>query len=148
MSSETVELIRRAYRAVGEAYETGDLGPVIEEFCHPDVVFSNEAVVSGYPDRGEWLGREGVLRFGAAQMEAFKRMWIKPLDFIDAGDRVVVPLELGGHGRHTDIEIKLSVTHLLTVRDGRVARIDVYERIDEALAAAGVTGAARVPGQR
>ena len=140
MSKENVELLRRAYAALDEAYRTGDLESVIEEFCHPDVIFSNESVVSGYPERGEWRGREGVLQFGAAQTEAFREMWLKPREFIDAGDRVVVPLEVGGRGRHTDIEIKLSVTHVVTVRDGKASRIDVYERIDEALEAAGLPG--------
>lgn len=138
MSSENVELVRRAYAAAVEAYKTGDLAPVFAEFADPDIVFSNETVTSGYPERGEWRGRDGLLQFASGQVEAFKEMWMRPDEFIDAGDRVVVPLRLGGRGRHTDIEIELSVIHVVTVRNGRAARIDVFDRMDRAFEAAGL----------
>jgi ketosteroid isomerase-like protein len=138
MSPENVELARRAYAAMGNAYKTGDLLPVIEDFCDPEIVFSNEAVVSGYPEKGEWHGHEGLLQFGVGQTEAFQQMWIEPEEFIDAGDSVVIPLRLGGKARHTGIEIGFSVVHVVTFRDGKAVRIDLYAETTEALAAVGL----------
>jgi ketosteroid isomerase-like protein len=137
MSQENVELVRRGYTAMREAYEAGDIEPVIDEFCHPDVVFNTEALTR-YPRRGEWHGEEGLLNFGLGQMEAFEKMWLEPDDFIDAGDRVLVPLRIGGKARHTGLPVEFSVIHAVTVRDGKTARIDVYERLEEAIKAAGL----------
>jgi ketosteroid isomerase-like protein len=123
---------------VSDAYETGDLLPVIEEFCDPEIVFNNEAIVSGYPEKGEWHGHPGLLQFGVGQTEAFKQMWLEPEEFIDAGDRVVIPLRLGGKARHTGIEIDFSVVHVVTLRDGKAVRIDVYAQRPEALEAVGL----------
>ena len=139
MSRENVEIARRAYAAMGVAYNTGDLLPVIEEFCDAEIVFNNEAIVSGYPEKGEWHGHEGLLQFGAGQTEAFQQMWIEPQEFVDAGDSVVIPLRLGGKARHTGIEIGFSVVHAVTFRDGKAVRIDVYAERTEALKAVGLT---------
>ena len=140
MSEENVERARRAYIAMREAYAAGDiesLTDLADEFCHPDLVFSTEALTR-YPRRGEWHGPEGLLKFGLGQMEAFEDMWLEPDDFIDAGDRVLVQLRIGGTARHTGLPVEFSVIHAVTDRDGKAARIDVYEQLDEAIKAAGL----------
>jgi ketosteroid isomerase-like protein len=139
MSRENVEVAGRAYAAMNDAYKTGDLLPVVEEFCDPEIVFNNEAILTGYPERGEWRGHEGLLQFGAGQTEAFQQMWLKPEEFIDAGDKVVVPLQLGGKARHTGIEVEFSVVHVVTLRDEKAVRIDVYAEMSEALEAVGLS---------
>ena len=139
MSRENVELARRAYAAMSDAYQTGDLLPVIQEFCDPQIVFNNEAIVSGYPERGEWRGHEGLLQFGAGQTEAFRQMWLKPEEFIDAGDRVVIPLSLGGQARHSGIDVSFSVVHVVTFRDQKAVRIDLYAERATALEALGLS---------
>jgi ketosteroid isomerase-like protein len=65
-------------------------------------------------------------------------MWLKPEEFIDAGDRMVVPLQLGGKARHTGIEVEFSVVHVVTLRDEKAVRIDVYAEMSEALEAVGL----------
>jgi predicted lipid-binding transport protein (Tim44 family) len=114
VSQENVERARRAYTAMREAYKAGDiesLTDLADEFCHPDLVFSTEAL---------------------------ENMWLEPDDFIDAGDRVLVQLRIGGTARHAGLPVEFSVIHSVTVRDGKAARIDVYERVEEAIKAAGL----------
>jgi ketosteroid isomerase-like protein len=141
MSEENVDRVRRAYSAMREAYTAGDvesLTNLAEEFCHTDLIFSTKALTR-FPRRGEWHGPEGLLKFGLSQMEVIEDMRLEPDDFIDAGDRVLVRLRIGGTARHTGLPVEFSVIHAITYRDGKAARIDVYERLEEALEAAGLS---------
>jgi ketosteroid isomerase-like protein len=66
--------------------------------------------------------------------------WIEADEFLDCEDRVVVSWRGGGIGRISRIPIEWDETHLYTVRDGKVTRVDEYRTRAEALEAAGVPG--------
>jgi ketosteroid isomerase-like protein len=151
MSEENVEIVRRAYEedgdayygrieALHEAYESGNFGeflPIAEEMLDADFVLRTpEGGV--FPEAGtqEWQGREGFIRFVAQQAEAFEAMSIEPDEFIDVGDKVVVPLQWGGRARSTGIEVRFAVVHVVTIRDGKATRLDMYLSKAEALEAA------------
>jgi ketosteroid isomerase-like protein len=80
-------------------------------------------------------GWDGVLAFMANQMPAFEEgsMWIEPLEYIDAGDRLIVPYRFGGRAHHTGIDMEFSFVHVFTQRRGKTVRVDVYETKDEAM---------------
>lgn len=140
MSAANVELIKRGYAAVNAAYAEGSvesLRPLVDETWAEDGVFVTRGAL--FPEAGEWPGREGFLRFIAQQMEAFERMWITPLDFIEAGDRLLVPIKLGGTARHTGIDMEFELFHVFEFRDGQVARLEPFLDRDEALQAVGLT---------
>jgi ketosteroid isomerase-like protein len=140
MSRENVALVRRVYAALNSAYAKGDvddLRPFVGENYTPDLVLKPSGLLP--EGEQEMRGHEGLLRFVAIQMEAFTRMWIEPADFTEAGDKVVVPVRFGGRARHTGIEVEFSVVHVGTLRDGKIARIDMYPSKAEALEAAGLT---------
>jgi ketosteroid isomerase-like protein len=153
MSEENVQLVRRMYEegtaayygrleALHAAQESGDFGefmPFTEEMLHPDFVLKPPEG-SPFPEAGtkEWHGREGFLRFVAGQTEGFDAMSLEPEDFIDAGDRVVVPLQFGGRARHTGLEVSFAVVHVATVRDEKLTRVDIYMTRKEALEAVGL----------
>jgi ketosteroid isomerase-like protein len=62
------------------------------------------------------------------------------MDFIDAGDRVVVPLSWGGRGRASGVEIaEPEETWVFTLRDGKVVHVKEYASKNAALEAAGLT---------
>ena len=147
-----MEIARRLYRegeaayygridALHEAYESGNFSEFLaatEEMLHPDFVL-RPPEDSPFPEAGTGgQGREGFLRFVAGQAEGFDAMSLEPQEFIDAGDRVVVPLQFGGRARHTGLEIKFAVVHVVTIRDGKLARLDIYMSRAEALEAAGL----------
>jgi uncharacterized protein len=140
MSQENVDLARRSYSVLNDAYESGDvtrLLPLAEEAWDPDIVLTTTGRL--FPESGEWRGHEGLLRFTAAQMEAFSQMWVEPQEYIDAGDRLVVPVRLGGQARHTGIAMEFSVVHVLAFRNGKATRLDVFLTKDEALEAVGLS---------
>jgi ketosteroid isomerase-like protein len=153
MAEENVEIVRRMYEdgeaayygrieALHEAIESGDFSEFMaatEQMIDPDFVLS-PAEDSPFPEAGtrEWRGREGFLRFVAGQAEGFVAMSLEPQEFIDAGDRVVVPLQFGGRARYTGIEVNFAVVHVVTIRDRKLARLDIYMSRAEALEAAGL----------
>jgi ketosteroid isomerase-like protein len=100
MSREDIELLRRSYERWNEAYKTGEFLPLIEELCDPEIVLRPAGIL---PESSEMRGHEGVLRFTTNQAEAFEALSVEPEEFIDAGERVVVPVRLGGRARHTGL---------------------------------------------
>jgi uncharacterized protein len=137
MSLENVAVAERAYEVLNDAYRTGDYAATrpFERFCHPDVVLRTSGM---FPESGEYQGFDGLRRFTQNQAEAFEQMSVEPIEFIDAGEHVVVPIRFGGTTRHTGISASFSVTHVWTVRDGRATRIDFYAERAEALEAVGL----------
>ncbi len=154
MSQENVEIVRRMYEdgeaayygrieALHEANESGNFGEFMaatEEMLNPDFVL-RPPEDSPFPEAGtrEWRGRDGFLRFVAGQAESFDAMSLEPEEFIDAGDMVVVPLQFGGQARYTGIEVKFAVVHVVTIRDRKAARLDIYMSRAKALEAAGLS---------
>lgn len=138
MPEQNVELARRWYAALNAAFEKGDfsdLVPFLEAHYDPQVVLRTSGM---FPETAEMHGHAGLLRFITNQMEAFTKMWIEPDQFIVGGEKVVVPVRFGGRARHTGLEAEFSVVHVATIRDGKVARIDMYQGKEEALEAAGL----------
>ncbi len=84
-------------------------------------------------------GHDGIARFIRNQMEAFDELHVEPLEFIDAGERVVVPIRFGGKARYTGMDVTFAVVHIATLRGGKVARLDMFRDRAEALEAAGLS---------
>lgn len=138
MAKGDVELARAGYEAVNEAYRTGDWGPFMqhaETAFDPDIVLEDGSE-SGTFTEGEWRGVDGLVGFIGGQTDVLEDMWVRPEEFIEVGDRLVVPLTFGGRATHTGIPVELSVVHVFTMRDGRGVRLQLFRDRDQALAAA------------
>ena len=135
MSQENLELARRGYAALNEAFRTGNFQEALDEFCDPDIVLTPSGVL---PESREMRGLDGMLRFVSLQTEAFDNFFVEPHAFIDAGKRVVVPVRFGGRAQHTGLDVAFEVVHVLTARDGKWTRIDMYPSEPEALKAVGL----------
>jgi ketosteroid isomerase-like protein len=152
MSQENVELARAMYAELNDtykrgddlhrAYETGDYAEFMDEIertLHDDVVLGTPAG-SPFPEggTGEWRGRDEFVRFVLSQTEAFEEMYIEPEEFIDAADKVVIPLRFGGRARHSGLEVAFPVAHVVTVDQGRIRRVDIFMNRADALQAVGL----------
>jgi ketosteroid isomerase-like protein len=135
MSQEDVELAQRASVALNNALKAGDLRPFLDQFCDPQIVFKPAGIL---PETAEMHGHDGMLQFGRVQAEAFEEFGVEPQDYIDAGDRVVVPLRFGGRARHTGLDVAFEVVYVATARDGKWTRVDTYLSKSEALKAVGL----------
>jgi ketosteroid isomerase-like protein len=127
MSQENVEIVRRIWRAP-------DLESVFG-FYDPAIVWESHFG----PISGAYHGHEGVRRFF--------REWTEPLDafraraetFVDAGDRVVVGTRVWARGKGSGVEGEMPQGMVYTLRDGLVARVDLYETEGMALEAVGLS---------
>jgi ketosteroid isomerase-like protein len=86
------------------------------------------------PYRGVYP-RDRILGFLEELNSTFESVRFEPRDFIDAGDRVVMPMTIRFRGRD-GIEVKAETTNLWVFRDGALARIVLYQETEEALRAA------------
>jgi len=93
----------------------------------------------GWPEGSEpVMGRDAVIRQWERQREAFGSDALELVDLIDAGDRVVVRQIWRAVGRGPDINIEVST--VMTLRKGKIARIDFHLDRAEALKAVGLEG--------
>jgi len=142
VSAHDIENAKAGYAAMNEAYRRNDvevLRPHLEQFCDPDLVFQPAGIL---PDSSGTRHRvDGMLDFMAEQMKAFTEgsMRIEPLEFIDLGDRLVMPYRFGGRARYTGLDVDFSFAHVFTIRDEKCVRIDVFP--DKATALAAVAAA-------
>ncbi len=131
MSRENVEVVRAAL----EAWNRDDWDAILES-ATPDFELDMSRAMG--PFRGVY-GAGQVRRF----WESFAANWesrrFEAHELIEAGEHVVVPVTLHTRGRE-GIEVSARITHLWTLRDGRLARMCMYQDREEALEAAGLAG--------
>jgi ketosteroid isomerase-like protein len=137
MSQENVEVVQRAFEASRRPDQReGDDPDAILEFLDPAVVWE---VRSDLPDADTYTGYEGMRRLFATFREVLDETWYRPVDFIDAGDQVVVPLRWGGRGRASGVEIaEPEETWVFTLRNGKVVHVKEYASKNAALEATGL----------
>jgi len=142
MSEENVEIVRRAYAhfAKGvelvraERFDEWEALPEWELYA-PDVRLDEVAEV---PDADTYEGVDGIKRWVRAGLEAFTDVQWEPREFTPRGPHVLVDVRGNFRGAGSGAEVEMELTHLFTVRDGRVVRITGFLDRAKALEAAAV----------
>jgi ketosteroid isomerase-like protein len=129
MSQENVELARRGF----EAWEQCDLETHLS-LVHEDVVCRQV----GQIDSRTYHGLEGYIEFASEWFEPYEELRFRPSEFIDAGDKVVVEVPQEGRLVGSDQPITGTFWFVITARDGKMARLEIYRERDRALDAAGL----------
>jgi hypothetical protein len=84
-------------------------------------------------------GIEGFIALWRDYLTAWESWVVSPVGFTEVDDeRVLVLLDYHGRSKTHGVEMALEGGNLLTVRDGRVARVELFLRRPDALAAAGL----------
>jgi ketosteroid isomerase-like protein len=136
MSGENVELVRTIYAMVSKTYAGGDYGREdFAPFYHPDVVVRTCGFL---PSDTELHGYDGVREYAATNTQPFQSLFVEPGEYIDAGERVLVPIRFGGEARDTGVETALYVVHVWTIRDGKVSELLIYRKRQDAAEAIGL----------
>ena len=131
MSQENVELVRNAIAA----YNQRDF-EAMRALNQPDVQVDWSA--SRGLEAGVYRGWEEVMRLYQSFFEMFEEVTLEPDRFIESGDSVVVPNSARVRGRD-GIQTVARSTFVFEVRDGRVARVCLYQETHEALEAVGLS---------
>jgi len=74
-----------------------------------------------------------------ASLARWKAEWhdyrLRPEEFVDLGDRVVVTVRLRGRGRGSGVDVDARFYDVYTLRDGKIVRMDQFTERSEALEA-------------
>jgi uncharacterized protein len=131
MSQRNVELLRTALAAYNET------GPeAIFSLIDADFVATIPSSLSVEPD--SYHGIDGMRRYFELWSEVMDEVRFFPLEFIDAGDRVVMPSRVVARSRETGLELEQHVVQVWTIRDGRALSVEAYPTKAEALRAIGI----------
>jgi ketosteroid isomerase-like protein len=137
MSQENVEIVRRLFAA----FEDVDVGSVERRLDEVRETFDPEVEWVAPPHSllasEEYRGYGGIRRFWTQFLSAWDQYGVQVDELIDAGDQVVAVMRLCG--RTNELEVDEARSSLLTLRDGRIVRIEPFASKDGALEAAGLS---------
>lgn len=129
MTGGNLQLARDGF----EALQDGDVEALLP-FVHPEFELTTPPNMAAEPDT--YRGEEGVRRYFSSFYEAMDRVWFEADDFIEVGDRVVIPTTLHTRGRTTGIETEQRVVQVWELKDELAFRIEVYPTVEQAMDAA------------
>jgi ketosteroid isomerase-like protein len=139
VSRENVELVRRLYSGLAsegspQEFEQRLTDDALSRFLDPGIewVPVTESLLA--VDR--YRGFDGVRRYWGDFLSAWESYRVEPLRFYDAGDQVAVVVHIVG--RTHELEVDETRSSLLTVRDGRIVRVESFADPDGARQAAGL----------
>jgi ketosteroid isomerase-like protein len=130
MSQENVRVARAAHRAMQDR----DFDTLIT-LCSEDIEWRQDPRAV---EPGTYHGHDGVRRFFASLYETFEDFMPVPERYLEAGDKVVALLHVRAIGPASGIIIDNDVANVLTMRDGRIAVLQIYLDRAAALADAGL----------
>jgi ketosteroid isomerase-like protein len=138
VSRQNVELVRRLYAELAsegstEEFERRMSDDALGRFLDPEIEWV--PVTESLLAVDSYRGFDGVRRFWGEFLSAWQSYRVETLRFDDAGDRVAVVVHIVA--RTHELEVDETRSSLLTVRHGRVVRVQSYAHPDGARQAAG-----------
>jgi len=133
VSDADVELITRMYRA----WNSGDMAALIDAF---DAEVEVHPALCAFLASTVYRGHDGVVTLYEETYEPWVELHAEPQRFIDAGERIVVVVALHARVPGGQVDVEGEIAQVVTVRGGRIVRLDGYEEPDDAFAAVGVSG--------
>jgi len=119
---ENVQVVQQLYAA----FLRGDIPYVLNELTE-DVEWQEPGPVDILPWAGTHRGREQVARFFTLLSGAFEFEQFEPQEFIAQGDKVVVSVHERVRFRSTGRTLEQDWVEVFTLREGKVAKICLYE---------------------
>jgi ketosteroid isomerase-like protein len=138
-ADENVELVSRLYAELASEgspreFERRFTDETLSAFLDPGIEWIPVAESPQAVD--SYRGFDGVRRFWGEFLSAWESYRVEPLRFDDAGDQVAVVVHIVG--RTHELEVDETRSSLLTVRDGRVVRVESFPDPEGAREAAGL----------
>jgi ketosteroid isomerase-like protein len=134
MSQENVDVARRMLRA----FNDGDIEAIVAE-CDPTVEWEEQSIPGVEP---LYHGHEGVRRWWAATILQEELGSIEGhLEGVkEADDTVIASVRFEAEGTSSGARVQMPVHLVLTFRDGKLIRRQVFLTFAEALEAVGLSG--------
>ena len=112
MSSRNVGVVR----GFNDALAQGDMGGMLD-FLDPQLEWRAPESV---PWGGTFHGREGFREFVGKLLDQPVEFRREMLEYLDAGERIVVLLRQMGRRKGSDTEYDVPEVHIWTIRDGKI----------------------------
>jgi len=130
VSSDNLEIVQRGFDAFNERGVEG-----IIPFVDPEFEATTPPNLASEPDT--YRGHEGIRRWFDSFYEVMDQIRWDASDFQQVGDKVVVEFTLRARGKTTGLDFGQDAVMVWSLHDGRAIRVELFETLDEALAAAG-----------
>jgi ketosteroid isomerase-like protein len=130
MSSENVEIVQRGFDAFNERGVEG-----IVPFIHPEFEATTPPSLASEPDT--YRGPDGIRRWFDSFDEVMDQIRWDGHSFQAFGDKVLVEFTLRARGKTTGLDFGQDAVMVWSLHDGKAIRVELFETLDEALAAAG-----------
>jgi ketosteroid isomerase-like protein len=128
MSQGNLEVVRRIARAFNE----GDVDAIVAEL-DPAVEWEEQPIPGVDP---VYHGHEGVRRWAEAVMgPELGALQAHVEGFTEVGDAVIASTRISGAGQSSGVEVQMYVQIVVTFREGKVARRQVFQTRQQALEA-------------
>ena len=132
--------MRQAYASYNAAFSAPNpqeaIRAFLERFADPEIAFEMDRIVS--IDQPIYHGIDGVMDFIEVLLQSFEQFRQVPERFIDCGDRVMAFTRIEARGRSSGLDINEGWAHLVTVRDGKIVRLQQFRDREAGLEAAGL----------
>ena len=132
MSQENVESVRQAFATFAKE------GPeAMVDFWDTEIELwlPSGMIQAG----GTYRGHAAVLNWMKEWAEAWEEIDYKPEEFTEAGDSVLVSVLYDGRGKESGVRVEGRFWYLITLRDGKTVRWELYPDRTQALEAAGLS---------
>jgi ketosteroid isomerase-like protein len=139
MAIENVEIVRRGYKA----FEEGGVEAILQ-FLDPGIEWHMSAAFTHEPR--VYRGHDGVREVFRFFNERIDDLRADPHEFIEAGDRVIVPVRMHGRLKESGEPVAYELVQVWLGRDGKAIRLVTYPDREAALADADLPGSSRPSG--
>jgi ketosteroid isomerase-like protein len=129
VASENLEIVKRGFDAFNERGVEGII-PLIRS----DFEGTTPPSLASEPDT--YRGPDGIRRWFDSFDEVMDEIRWEPHQFREVGDRVVVEFTLRARGKTTGLDFGQDAVMVWEIREGMASRLDLFQSLDEALAAA------------
>ncbi len=126
MSQENVERVRAGFAA----HNRGDIDSLVEIY-DPEAVFETLLL-------GTHHGKEAIRSLYEENQTNQSGYTVDPVEMIDAGDKVITVVQVGGAGPVSGIALDDQIAFIHTFKNGLVVREQTFSNRDDALEAAGL----------
>jgi ketosteroid isomerase-like protein len=100
--------------------------------CSPDIELRTLESGIGTGVDSSYRGVDGVVRYLQDWLEPFGEFHSTWIEFIDAGDFVLVPNSHWGLGKGSGARVELEMVYACEVKDGLITRLLQYDTLDDA----------------
>jgi len=119
MAIENVEIVRRGYRA----FRRGGVEEILQ-FLDPAIEWHMSAAFTSTPR--VYYGHDGVREVFRFFNDRIDELGADPHEFIEAGDRVIVPVRMHGRLKETGEPVAYELVQVWTGRDGKAIKLVTY----------------------